>query len=475
MMRRRTPGRPDELFLEQLVESAPDAMLVVDDAGTVVFANRRCEVLTATPRAQLIGRSVDTLVPSGSRAAHPANRDRYAADPRTRPMGAGLDLRLRAAAGVEVPVDISLSPFQHDGRRFVAAAIRDVTEREHAEHELRAAQVELQRTVEDLRRSTELLLMANELGDLLHSCRSVGDAYLVLSRFGASFFPGSSGALYRSGADGEELELARAWGDGTAFDRAFAAAECWGFRRSRIHLCGADGDLRCDHMSERCRSACVPLLAQGETLGVLVVCFGPGIDLPDDVEGRARSLGEHLSLALANIILRETLRAQSIRDPLTGLYNRRYLDEHLHREVHRSDRSGSPVGLIAIDLDQFKQYNDEHGHAAGDSALVSIAAMLRLRSRDEDVVCRQGGEEFLIVLPGASVEATAERAEELRRACADLPFGPGRSLTISAGVGCYPQQGASIDDVLAAVDAALYAAKEAGRDRVAVAPPIDPT
>jgi diguanylate cyclase (GGDEF)-like protein/PAS domain S-box-containing protein len=467
-VRRRTrPLAADEPFFEQLIESAPDAMLVVDDRGLVAFANRRCEALTGWPREELLGRSVEVLVPEGARSAHPQRRLGYAADPTARPMGAGLDLHLLAIDGREVPVDISLSPFLHDGRRLVAAAIRDVTDRQRTEQDLRRAQADLERTVGELRRSTDLLVMANELGDLLHSCRSVDDAYLVLTRYGAAFFPGSSGAVYRSGASGTYLELARTWGDPAPFDATFTADGCWAFRRGRLHVRRAAEDLPCAHLSERCRSACAPLLAQGEILGILVVCIGPGADVPDDLEERARSLGEHLSLALANILLRETLRAQSIRDPLTGLYNRRYLDEHLHREFHRSARSGAPIGLLAVDLDHFKAYNDTYGHAAGDSALISIASMLRLRSRDEDFVCRQGGEEFLVVLPGATADQAEQRAEELRRACADLPFGTGRSLTMSIGVASFPEHGGTVDAVLAAVDAALYAAKRGGRDRVA--------
>jgi diguanylate cyclase (GGDEF)-like protein len=288
-----------------------------------------------------------------------------------------------------------------------------------------------------------------------------------LARYGAEFFPGSSGAVYRSAASGTDLELARSWGDPAPFEAAFPADSCWAFRRGRLHVRREADDLPCAHLSERCRSACAPLLAQGEILGILVVCVGPDGAVPDDLEERARSLGEHLSLALANILLRETLRAQSIRDPLTGLYNRRYLDEHLRREFHRSARSGTPIGLLAIDLDHFKAYNDAYGHAAGDTALMSIASMLRLRSRDEDFVCRHGGEEFLVVLPGATTDDAEQRAEDLRRACADLPFGTGRTLTMSVGVASFPEHGTAVDDVLAAVDEALYAAKRGGRDRVA--------
>lgn len=468
MGRRR--GRSDERFYEQLVESAPDAILVVDDAGRIVYANRRCEALAGWDRTNLLGRDIEVLVPGAARGAHPAHRRAYLTDAHARPMGAGLDLHLATADGRQVPVDISLSPLTLSGRSAVAVAVRDISDRRRTELELRRAREELERTVEELQRSTALLTTANELGDLLHSCRTVDDAYDVLVRYGDAYFPGSSGAIYRSGAGGRELELVRHWGNPDPFDRLFASDACWAFRRGRQHVRHVEADLPCGHLDPRCQSACTPLLAQGEVLGLLVVCAGAQSDATDDLEPRARSLGEHLSLALANIVLREHLRSQSIRDPLTGLYNRRYLDEHLQRELHRSDRSGAPIGIVSIDLDHFKAYNDAFGHGAGDTALVSIASMLRLRCRDEDVVCRLGGEEFLVVLPGATLADTMTRGEELRAACADLPFGSGRSLTMSVGVAAYPTHGASIDDVLAAVDTALYAAKRDGRNRVAVAP-----
>lgn len=461
--RRRTA---DEPFFEQLVESAPDAMLVVDAAGVVVFANQRADALTGWPRDELLGQPVEVLVPDAVRSAHPVHRSAYGSDPRPRPMGVGLELRLVVADGTEVPVDISLSPFEHQGRRYVAVAIRDVTDRERAAAALRRAQLDLEQTVAELRRSGELFVRANELGDLLHSCRSLEDAYLVVARHGSRILTGRGGAIYRSSASGGEMDLVRSWGEASSFEEGFLADGCWALRRGRLHVHGDDDDLPCRHLEAGCRSACVPLLAHGEVLGLLVVLLGPDGPVPDDLEQRARTVGDHLALALANIELRETLRAQSIRDPLTGLYNRRYLDEHLPREVHRSDRTAAPIALLSIDLDHFKEYNDEHGHGAGDTALLSVASMIRLRCRDEDIVCRLGGEEFLVVMPGANGDEAGVRAEALRRACSELPFGAGRSLTMSVGVASYPEDGASIELVLEAVDEALYAAKRAGRNRV---------
>ncbi len=170
--------------------------------------------------------------------------------------------------------------------------------------------------------------------------------------------------------------------------------------------------------------------------------------------------------------LHETLRSQSIRDPLTGLFNRRYMEESLDREMRRARRGGHAVGVIMLDLDHFKALNDTRGHEAGDEMLRATASLLQRSIRAEDIACRYGGEEFVLILPEVSLDDAAQRAESIRLAARVLrvPFhrqviGP---LTLSAGVAVFPDHGPSSDALLRAADAALYQAKARGRDRVAV-------
>jgi diguanylate cyclase (GGDEF)-like protein len=165
------------------------------------------------------------------------------------------------------------------------------------------------------------------------------------------------------------------------------------------------------------------------------------------------------------------LRDQAIRDGLTGLFNRRYLDEALESELSRSKRQGSPLGVIMMDLDRFKEYNDTYGHNAGDDLLVTLARMIQDQVRREDIACRYGGEEFLLIMPGASLEATLQRAQSLQKGVNKL-HALNQSLkpfTISAGVAIFPVHGATADDLLHAADQALYRAKAEGRNRVMVA------
>jgi diguanylate cyclase (GGDEF)-like protein len=217
------------------------------------------------------------------------------------------------------------------------------------------------------------------------------------------------------------------------------------------------------------------LLAQGENLGMLHVH-----DLGDLTREQAESLktlavivGDHTSLALANIRLRETLRHQVVHDALTGLFNRRYLEETLEREIYRGRRKGASLGLIMLDLDNFKHFNDTFGHEAGDNLLCTLGKFLGDRVRREDVACRYGGEEFVLILAEASQEIVYQRAEEIRREFPKVPvLHRGQvlqSVTASVGVAMFPEHGVTGRDVLRAADDAMYRAKAQGRNRVLVA------
>ena len=182
---------------------------------------------------------------------------------------------------------------------------------------------------------------------------------------------------------------------------------------------------------------------------------------------------------MANIRLREALRSQSIRDPLTGLYNRRYLEEMLERETRRAVRAEHGLGVLMLDLDHFKKFNDTYGHDAGDTVLRETASFLLKSVRAEDIVCRFGGEEFIVILPVADLKVTQARAERIRSRLRELqvlhqgqPLG---MVTVSVGVAELPEHGTSPKALIEAADAALYHAKREGRDRVALAEPAPVT
>jgi diguanylate cyclase (GGDEF)-like protein len=182
---------------------------------------------------------------------------------------------------------------------------------------------------------------------------------------------------------------------------------------------------------------------------------------------------DRLHLHLKEIeLLQSELREQAIRDPLTGLFNRRYMEETLDREIARATRENYSIGICMADIDQFKAFNDQHGHKAGDLVLKQLAEVFTTYSRAEDVVCRYGGEEFLILMPGADMDTTVRRAEDWRKAFeqSKIEFeGKQLSTTLSLGVSIFPQQGQTSDDLLKLADKALYLSKNNGRNQVSIA------
>lgn len=346
--------------------------------------------------------------------------------------------------------------------------------------ELAASRDELEQRVRERTSEFEALnrdiLRLTELGNLLQACESVEEAYAVIAHSLAAMFSGLSGAIYLYRASRNSLEARTAWGR-LPGNGVLGPSDCWALRRGQAHLVDADDPLlSCPHVVDRTGdSICIPMSAHGDTVGMLHL-MGQRLATDDRVRHLTkakRSLGvavaEQTALALTNIELRERLRVQALRDPLTGLLNRRFVEEWIDREAARADRTGRPFGVIMADVDHFKAINDIHGHDAGDQLLKAVADALRGALRAGDMPCRYGGEEFLILMPDVEADTLAKRADLIRERVAAVRLDHGGTpmpgITLSAGIALYPDHGDTACDVVQAADAALYAAKHAGRDR----------
>jgi diguanylate cyclase (GGDEF)-like protein/PAS domain S-box-containing protein len=359
----------------------------------------------------------------------------------------------------------------------------DITEREEAEEALQQANAQLQALVRETEERNRQIAAFHEMSDVLQSCRTSEETFAVIGHFLSKFFPFDTGALYLFQDSKDLLIPVTAWGHPPPSEVSFPPQDCWAIRSGRIYRVTEPGsDLLCWHCPGNLPAGylCVPLVAQGEALGILHIrVLSCGIEAGEkDLEAKqwgavAVTVAENLALALANLRLRETLQKQAMRDPLTGLFNRRYLEETLDRELHRARRQEAQMGVVMIDLDRFKTFNDTYGHVAGDALLSALANVLTTGIRSEDIACRYGGEEFLLLMPGASLAITRDRAETLRQEVKNLQVNyQGRflkSTTISIGVAIFPDHGHTAEEVIAAADAALYRAKQAGRDRVEIA------
>ncbi len=345
---------------------------------------------------------------------------------------------------------------------------RDGKDRDAAQGRLRDVNDRLQSSLADLQLRDNSARSVALLGELLQICRNTNEALSITARHLSQLIPNMCGTIGLFNNSRDLIEATQAIGDSAGFACEFTPDECWGLRRGRMHE-GSGAEPRCAHIREHQDPvSCLPMTAQGQTLGVISVSSRHGFS---DIELQTiRTIAEQLSLALANLRLQETLRNQSIRDALTGLFNRRYLEDALTREIARMRRRSEPLSVIMIDIDHFKRFNDTHGHPGGDALLAEFGHLLTRHARDEDIAVRYGGEEFALIMPGASLEIAAGRAEVLRDAVKRLHVRlNGKSLglvTLSAGVAAYPANGSTGQAVLTEADTALYKAKQEGRDRV---------
>jgi diguanylate cyclase (GGDEF)-like protein/PAS domain S-box-containing protein len=330
--------------------------------------------------------------------------------------------------------------------------------------------------MEELKKRSERATLLAKMGELLQSCVNLDEVFATALGFAPKIFPTARGAMAVLNASRSLAEVIGSWTDCRLPAMEFEPANCWALRTGHPHLVSAgDSTARCAHAAGvKNTYLCIPILAQGETLGILhlqATDEAPQLNMSE--LSFKTTFAAQVGLSIANIRLREALRTQSVRDALTGLYDRRYLEEVLEREVRRAARAAQSLGVLMIDLDHFKTFNDTYGHDAGDGVLRETGLSLSRGIRAEDFVCRFGGEEFVVILPTANLEAACARAERLRLKMKELTIlHHGRSmgmLTVSIGVAVFPEHGVSPKELMVAADAALYEAKRGGRDQVSVA------
>jgi len=361
---------------------------------------------------------------------------------------------------------------------------QEIAQRKAAQTQLTASHEKVGRLLDDARRQTAEITQISELGNLLQACTSREEVFRLIPERLRRLFPGASGCISLFSASRNRVESVAKWGI-CPVQQIFFPDDCWGLRRGRTHAHpGGQSAPRCSHLTGEGASVCIPLIANGDAIGTLSIQEDdpvnpiPAPDPDSETFARRRQLAgavaEQIAVAVANVNLRESLRLEAVRDPLTGLYNRRYMQEFLERELHSARRKRRPVAVMMLDLDHFKRYNDNFGHAAGDKALAAVGEILLRSVRAEDVACRYGGEEFALILPECSLLQATVRAGEICRRLKEnreLEHQTTSPITVSIGVAAFDETTDRVDLLLKFADDALYQAKRAGRDRVVVARP----
>ena len=474
--------RESEQRFRDISENTAEWIWEVDAAGKFTYSNPMAEQLVGYKPDEILAlHFFDLFYPEDAAALH---QKAFAINATKRPfrdfshraLNKQGEMLWLSASGVPVLSD------QGDLRGYRGSTV-DITVRQRWEESLKEANQKLQLLVTDAEERNRQMALLNEMRYILQSCQTTGETFAVIAHYVPKFFPADAGAVYIADAAAPLLTVVTSWGQPAPAAASFPPDDCWAVRSGRLYLVGQDlSGPPCKHVDGATpvnHYLCIPLMAQGKSQGILHVRFqdsaSPAV-VGDVREAKVRlavAIAENLALGLANVKLRETLHNQAIRDPLTGLHNRRYLEETLARELHDPQSQKAPLGIVMLDLDNFKQFNQTFGPGAGDALLNALATLVKDNIREADVACRYGGEEFLIFMPETPLATARQLAETLRRAVKELRLAyQGRVLpcpSISLGVAAYPDHGATAEEVIAAAHAALHGAKQSGRDRTEVA------
>jgi diguanylate cyclase (GGDEF)-like protein/PAS domain S-box-containing protein len=499
-----------ERRLTATLKSIDDAVITTDNNGAITFLNPIAEMLTGWKQEEALGK--DIVFKTISEEIHPPVEG-----PVKKTLREDIVIKLTdhafliARDGTEIPIEYSGAPIKDEKGyvRGVVLVIQDITERKRAEEELkkhrdhlevlvqkRTAELtaaneqlrweitERERAEEALRQYNRELAFLNHMSDLFQACRTQEEMCSVLASVCKQLFPSDIGFLYMLNDSQTHLEVVASWGNPLPHVQVCSVNDCQALRQNTVYCIRyPDAGPLCSHLYTFPNNGylCAPISTSDETLGILSLCFGQYESSDsDDEQTRIIELKQlvvtrvvrHYALSLANLRLRETLRMEAIRDPLTGLYNRRYMEESLEQEAQRAKRRNTSVGIIMLDIDHFKRFNDTYGHKIGDIVLHELGVVLQKNTRREDIACRYGGEEFLLILPEVSLDVAGQRAEELRLRVENLQIryqDKTFHITISLGVAVLSGHGFNVKDAVSAADVALYQAKERGRNQVVVA------
>jgi diguanylate cyclase (GGDEF)-like protein/PAS domain S-box-containing protein len=465
--------RQSEEGFRRIVETANEGIWMIDGNNLTTFVNPRMAEMLGYTVEEMMGRSLlEFMDTEGQKLAleklehrRQGRREQH-------------DFCFTRQDGSFIWVMISTNPILDDHGNYIGALgmITDISERRSAEQNLQNINTELTTWVKELEQRNQDSSILDNINDFLQLCQTSDEAYHLLGELLEPLFPDCNGAIFMFDSDTNLLEIVSNWGDSSYSKSLFAVDECWSIRRGEMHFVEhKNSRLFCSHVQhseDLAQSLCLPMVAQGKAIGLLYINTKKLESLSEVKKQLAATVSKNLSLGLANIKLRENLKTQSIRDPLTNLYNRRYMEESLSREISLAQRRIHTVGIIMLDVDNFRNFNNRYGHNVGDIALKIVGQFLSAHTRAGDIACRYGGEEFILILPEASLENAVRRAEEVREGVRLMGLNHGHSalstLTISLGVSCFPDHGITPEILLGAADQALRQAKAEGKNCVRV-------
>ncbi|MEM9585485.1 MAG: diguanylate cyclase [Pseudomonadota bacterium] len=475
-MAKKQNDRAELPYSALAAEFTRDALMLTDTNDRVVWINDGFERLTGFSLRDMLGKLPGDVL----RGEHTVEADQQRIDNDIANLRSlEIEMQYRRKDNTPVWIQSVISPvFDENGKHihFVSSS-RDVTERRALERATSEA------TENEQLRQTERKLLS-QVSEWLYSAKSLDELLQVISRSLETLMPEAEGQLYIYSNSRDTLDLTISWGGDKAPATHIEPDDCWALRRGRAYSYGMRPiEFPCGHShatEDDSPYFCVPITAHGQTNGLLHLNFGNFA--PDRAEREkfkyfldqrwelALLCAEQISLAIANVQLRQELLDQSVRDPLTNLWNRRWFLDAAHRQIHVSKATRKPCSVISVDVDHFKQFNDHHGHDAGDLVLRALGARMLEFFTGNCAPCRMGGEEFIILCSGISETETRQLAEEFRQQISDIIIKYSGAelprITVSAGVAMWTENCEHVAELIKAADLALYRAKELGRNRV---------
>ena len=437
-------------YITAIVETTDSLLIVMDSSGKIVGTNIACQKTIGYSADDLKGRYLwDFQVDDKKSVVDKINLILSGDHPHVH------EVAWKTKEGKERLISWSSTvlPGSAGDEKLIISTGTDITESRRAKLELEMANKKLAEWIKELEERSQEMKQLSEMGGQLQLCQTSQEVCAISAQYIKMICKKSCGAIYLINPSKDLAEAVEMWGEHIYSEKIFLPSKCWATRKSRLHRTDpTHPGLKCEHITgpDSGQYICIPMMAQGELLGILHLnqeSLNVGSAETKDILYNNHKIqlisnvAEHIALALTNLKLRETLRQQSIRDLLTGLYNRRYMEETLERELERAKRDQTHIGVIMLDIDHFKQFNDLSGHDAGDALLKELGSLLKSSFRGGDIACRYGGEEFFIVLPGANMQNAVDRAEALRKSVKEMMvYHLGRALgkcTISLGVAAW--------------------------------------
>ncbi len=475
--RKRAPS--EHGFAMQIMDALEQGIVIWSQDGFCQMCNQQAVDLLELQTGKLrVGTSLEELLAQArDRGAFTAAKHDEAVDL----FGLGRTFHFDCRTPSDRILSTNVRPVRGGGHIM---AISDVTEAREALAALGVAKAEAEEAqrkatevLEDERARQREVSLLSQMDEWLQSCKSLDELYQIVTAFMQKVLPGTRGQLFIYSTSRDVLDLTCAWHCADA-PAHVTPDSCWALRRGRSYNYDPDGlSFVCDHVKDALGPddapdtfTCLPIMAHGDTVGLIHIEFLEDGENPEVLDTKAftKRCAEHISMAIANVKLRDELQDQSTRDPLTGLYNRRYFLNALRRELSQTAAQQGNFALLALDADNFKSFNDDHGHDAGDVVLEAIAEKMCNLDVDGAIACRVGGEEFSVILPKADRTRASAIAEELRRSVEEVRVdyigGDLPKVTISIGVAVYPTHGTEPKDLIKQADVALYDAKNCGRN-----------